>query len=460
MLEKHPTSDDLDKFLRSSSQAGSGVRNARLMRHLLADCRTCRQNLRDMGWEGNRLEHLVHISSGDGGGVPFERNGQNYDATFAKAERAISAFLIPDKPLAQATEALLVELLSHPENQQLRMVSDDRRFAMPQMIRYLVDRSHAARYQEPEMMLHLARLAQAAAEGSSIAEAGAELRLSDLRARAWGQLGNALRVNGHPREAEEALATAQGYRKQGTGDPALRAWLLEKSTPLWIFQGQFDKAIESSEEAGEIYRDLGESHLLASTMVQKAIACLYSGETERGVHTLNRALPLMDHEEDPHLLLAACHNLLRAYIDLGQPEQALLLYTEIRILYQEFDDPMILLRATWQEGQLLRDLGHFQGAETTLLRARKGFLEKNLAYEVAAVSLDLAFVYVKLGMIEELKQTVATTVPIFRALRVGREALASLLQLQQVADQEQRALELIRALNARIQPLSKRATAK
>jgi tetratricopeptide (TPR) repeat protein len=457
MLEEHPTSDDLDKFLRSTSQSGSAVRNTRILRHLLVDCPVCRQHLCKMGWESSRLDQLMNIPSGEGAG---ERSECSYDSAFTKAERATAALLIREKPLAPPPEELFAELLSSSENQQIRRVSDDRRFAMPQMIKYLVDRSHAARYREPEVMLHLSRLAQLAAEGSSITETGSDLRLADLRTRAWGQLGNALRLNGHSRDAEEAFATAQGYRKQGTGDPALRAWLLEKITSLRIFQGQFDKAIALSEEAGQIYRDLGETHLLASTMVQKAIACLYSGETEGGVQTLNRALPLMDHEEDPHLLLAACHNLLRAYIDLGQPEQALLLYMEIRTLYQEFNDPMILLRASWQEGQLLRDLGHFQGAEATLLRARKGFLEKSLAYEVAAISLDLAFVYVKLGMVEEVKSTVVTAIPIFRSLGVSREILASLLQLQQVADQEHQALELIRALNARIQPLSKRMTGK
>ena len=68
--------------------------------------------------------------------------------------------------------------------------------------------------------------------------------------------------------------------------------------------------------------------------------------------------------------------------------------------------------------------------------------------------------YVKLKSVEDLKETVVATVPIFRALQVDREALASLLQLQQVADQEQGAMELIRCLTARIEPLAKRGLLK
>jgi hypothetical protein len=151
---------------------------------------------------------------------------------------------------------------------------------------------------------------------------------------------------------------------------------------------------------------------------------------------------------------------MRCYIDLDQPERALTIYSETRELYTEFGDSLILLRANWQEGQLLRDLGHLRAAETALLRARQGFMDRDLMYEVAVICLDLAALYVKLKAIDALKETVIATVPIFRALRVDREALASLLQLQQVADQEQQAMELIRFLNARIEPLARRGLLK
>jgi tetratricopeptide (TPR) repeat protein len=415
-----------------------------------------------MGWPRERLERLLHIS----GPVPFETehfgpfsNGSLYKEAFGQAEKALSAYFEAEPFPEETPEKLWAELASLSQHERIERVSAAR-FGHPQMVRFLVDRSQSIRYQDPEEMLHLAELARLAAEACSPVAAGNEIRLADLRTRAWGQAGNALRLRGHLLEAEQAFATAQQYRGNGTGDPFLRAWLFEKITSLHIFQGQFNKAVELSEEAGQIYQEIGESHLLASTMVQKAIASLYAGETESAIHLLTHAIPLIDQEEDPHLLLAACHNLVRGYIDLDRPAQALQIYSEAQTLYREFDDPLILLRATWQEGQLLRDLGHLRTAESALLRARQGFTDRNLPYEVALVSLDLAAIYVRLGLVEEVKQTVVTTVPIFQALRVGKQILASLLQLQQVADQEQRALELIRSLSARLEPLSKRLTKK
>ena len=166
-----------------------------------------------------------------------------------------------------------------------------------------------------------------------------------------------------------------------------------------MFQRRFDEAVSALTEAAAIYRQLGETHAFARTLVHQAMPSCSRRNRER-CGRLNQAIPLIDHEGDPHLLLAACHNLVRCYIDLDQPEWALSIFSETRDLYTEFGDSLILLRANWQEGQLLRDLGHLRAAESALLRARQGFMDRGLMYEVAVICLDLAALYVKLKAIE------------------------------------------------------------
>ena len=454
-FERHPSQREFESLLRPGERAGGSPEGVRVVRHLLAECPVCRERLRAMGWQGRRLARLLELRPDLDETLSEAPADQgihySYDAAFAGAERALDAFFAAGRAAERAPAELLAELGTLEMDEQIRRVSSDAAFANPTFIRFLVERSHAARYEDPDCMSYLALLAHLAAEAANAEAAGSDERLADVRARAWGQFANALRVRGKLTEAEDAFATANRYCDAGTGDPPIKARLLEQTSSLRIFQRRFDEAVAMADAAGEIYREIGDTQSLASTMVQKAIATLYAGDAEAAVAILNRAIPLIDHEEDPHLLLAACHNLVRCYIDLDRPEQGLAIYFKARELYSEFRHQLILLRASWQEGQLLRDLGHLRSAESALLRARKGFLDRGLAYEVAVVSLDLAAIYVRLGAIGDVKQTVAETMPIFRTLRVGRETLGALLQLQKVADQEQQALELIRSVATKLQ---------
>lgn len=437
MLDHHPTTDDLTSLLREGFRSGRNEKLTHLTRHLLAQCSTCSRLLQDAGALAGAQE-------------------ADYAAAFAAAENALAGFLAEGPPPAAPPAELFAELTALPEAEQYRRVVADHRFAHPALVHRLIDESHASRYESPSRMLRFAQLARLTAEGCSAEETGSGPRLADLLTQSWRHYGNALRVAGRLREAEEALATAHRVRTLGTGDPKLRAGLLDQTASLRIYERRFDEAGDLAEEAGRIYRELGDRSALACTLLQRAIASIYAGEVEIAVRLLNRAIPWIDGGRDPHLLLAACHNLVRCYIDLGQPEQALAIYTDLRDLYRDLRDPLIVLRADWQQGQLLRDLGHLRAAEAALLQARQGFAERDLFYEAAVVSLDLAGVYVRLGATAELQRTITETAPIFRALGVDREALASLIQLRSVADQEKRALELIRTLGFRLDRLGDR----
>jgi tetratricopeptide (TPR) repeat protein len=457
MFQDHPTADQLAIFLRAGSRQTDRSITTAVTRHLLADCTVCRRRLDSLGWPASRLDRLLYISGNRTADDDKSFHSSfDYQRAFAKVEECVSALLPSNHTPSLPPEILLEELERLPAEERLCEVATER-FAQPSMIRYLTQRSHSLRYEDTAKMLHLAVLARNAAEACTETAAGSPRLQADLRAEGWRQLGNSFRICGQLPEAENALDRARDYCDRGTGDPLLRAWLLEQRASLDVFQRRFEEAIELAEKAGRIYRRLGELHNVASTMVQKAIALLYSGKPAPAIDTLNRAVPLIDRERDPYLLLASCHNLVLCYLDLGHPSQALALYFEAKALYREFQDALILLRMTWQEGRLLRDLGFLKGAEQALLQAREGFLERDLAYEVAVVSLDLTAVYVRLGKSDQVSQTVAETLPIFRALRVGRETLATLLQLRKVADREQEALSLIQLLTQRLEQLSKPA---
>ncbi|MFL6290329.1 MAG: hypothetical protein ACJ759_05480 [Thermoanaerobaculia bacterium] len=410
-----------------------------------------------MGWSRSRLERLLQLRSRRAEGEPDAdetAQGYDYSEAFAGAERALAAYFAAESPGEASPAELWDELSPLPAEEQIRRASEERRFSSPGLVRHLLEASHAARFEDPEASLHRAHLACLVA-GSCTAElCGSPERLADLSCQAWRQYGETLRAKSRLRESEAALARAQRLSESGTGDPALRAQLLSSLVSLRIYQRRFAEAISLSEGAEQVYQSLGQKHALASTLVRKATAYIYSGEPGDAVSILNRVIPMIE-EEDPHLLLVACHNLVRCYIDLERPEQALSLFFETRSLYREFNDAMILLRAGWQEGLMLRELGHLHAAEAALVRARDGFCEHKIIYEAAIVSLDLAAIYVKLGDAEKLEQIVATTVPIFRSLGVDREVLASLLQLRQLMEQGQQAFELIRLLGSKVEQLGR-----
>ena len=355
-----------------------------------------------------------------------------------KAMRSLTPVLLGQRQ-AQEIQAELQARIAPLAAQTKRWLPD---FAL---VNFCLDRSHKVRYQDPREMLHWARLARRLAERCNSLAAGGVAPLADLKARAWGHVGNALRVAGRLREAEAALSTAERFAEKGTGDTSLKIELLGWRASLYIFQRQFGDAVKLLEEAEGLCQETGNQAILAESLICKAIAWVYSGDPEKAICTLNKAILLVD-PADRRLLFTAHHNLITCYLEAGRLQEALALVTQARSLGEQIHNELPLLRVLWQEAKILSELGLLEEAEAQFCRARDSFTERDLAYDAALVSLDLTAVYVKLGLHAEVRRTIGDILPIFSSLRVGRELLASLIQLQQAEDQTQ-ALQLIRALS-------------
>jgi tetratricopeptide (TPR) repeat protein len=434
-VEGHPTAEDFGTLLQLNSRPRNAERNAWVVRHLLSGCKVCRSTLQSLKGAQALLARLFDRPL-PALGEPAAEAGLpcSYDWAFARMSRTLAQYMEHGRVPEHLPERL-AELSLLSEGEQIRRVSSGGRFAHPEFIRCLIDRSDAARYQSPRRVLHLAQLARLAAEACTPEAAGGEKELADLQAHAWGAWGNALRICGDLLNADHAFAVAFQRYGSGSGPSLLRAFLLTRRGSLHSSQRRFKEAFSLVEEAEQIYGVLGERYLLAGTQIQKAVILVYAGEAETAAGILQKAIPLID-PEDSYLFLAAHHNLFRCYVDLDRPDEALAIHCEIRKLYQDCKDPLILLRATWQEGQLLREIGHLHNAEVALLRARRGFEEEGLAYEMALVCLDLGEVYWKLESFDKLRSTLDQAVPILRSLQLDREVLASLLRLQQAAERE------------------------
>src|SRR5437588_2731092 len=139
MPDEHPVTEDLERFVQSASRPSDANGNARLIRHLLADCATCRGGLSELGWDSNRLERLLYLPGGDESVTnPVSKHLYNYDQAFANTERILDEFFASDKPAEQAPEVLLAELAPLAAAEQQRWVARETRFASPQLVRWLV----------------------------------------------------------------------------------------------------------------------------------------------------------------------------------------------------------------------------------------------------------------------------------------------------------------------------------
>lgn len=414
-MHVHP-SDDLLRRLVEGIKA-SLLRQ--VLRHLL-DCRRCRQR-------------LVRILDGDDGPARvLAWPARDYRPILDKVvERAKRAGLPLRREQAEAP-VLLGELLLRPDGDRRRLIAEEPRFASWPLADLILDRSFEASFDDPEYGETLATLGLAIVDVLERTDIGPEL-IADLRARGLGFLANARRMHSDLAGADEAMARARAEIVRGTGDSVERARLLDLEASLRKEQRRLRDAARLLRRAIAAYRAAGESRSAGKALITLAEVRRTAGRPEDAVALLREAVEELDPGEDDKLVLCARHNLAAALVDLDQFMEARGVFRETRPLYLRFADSWTQRRRLWLAGRIDLGLGQLDAAERRLDQARRGFLEQEIVYDAALVSLDLAAVYARQGRSEDLRRLAQEMLPVFNARGVHAEARRALGLFQQAA---------------------------
>jgi len=422
----HPNDDVLEEFVLSLDEE-----HRSLLGHL-AGCSYCRSKL-------YYLPRPLPLHPKDALGNP---KAGIYEAGLAESRRALSEWEAVLERERDDAPGLFVVLFEQQAEDRDLLLRDSLRFQTWGVFELLVERSLEASIQDPAFGEHLGLLALRLSDHLDRGRYGAE-RIADLQARAWAFVGNTRRLRFDFQGAEEAFGQAYQELKKGTRDGLERAIFLDLKASLRRAQRRFDEALRLLQRAVDLFLSHGERHRAGRSLVNMATVRHHAGNLEEAISSLYQALPLIDPEREPRLLLCARHNLVDYTAGLGRFQEAHRLYRDARPLYRSFNEPWVQNRRRWVRGKIAKGLGQLRRAEAQFLAARDGFIAEGIPYDTALVSLELALLYAEQGRTEDLKRLASEMVPVFASRHIHREALAALSFFQQAVEAERAGAELV-----------------
>ncbi len=380
----------------------------RVVRHLLAGCGVCSRKLVERAPD-RLLDEAEENRQGRASRDPLRTR------TIATALEQEARWRTDERKLASSLELLGRSPQSY-DGATLRQI---RGLDGPSLVEALLRRSFETRHRDPKVMLWLAYQAV-----STIDSAGAYNPVFnlELRARAWGELANAYRINECLAEAEAALGQARTLLRQGKHDPRLLAHLGLQEALLRTTQRRLAEADELFSKIYRLYLEVGEEHLAGRTLLSRGIAFNYRSSHPASIKILQKAMLLLDPQRDPEFGLMGTQNLIdalvgsRAYRKAGE----LLLKSGLRQAFER--DPIALLKIRWTEARLLVGIGTSRSAAKILTEVRNGFIDLGLEYHAALVDLDLLPCWLEAGKSQALRQTAKAAHGVLHGLGIHREA--------------------------------------
>ena len=428
MGSRHPATRRLKRFGRGEL---SHPDNQEIVQHLLSGCVRCRRVT------GRYLPPVVRAG----------RPGPAIDYThaFSSARRELGRRQIAFAVEQGDAPGLLAELAAQSFDRQWLLITRDVRFQTWSVCERLLEASAEQGFEDPGRALELAELGAGVAAHLSLATYGAA-RVSDLSAWAWATLANAQRIRSDFRSAATGFARAEQLLGEGTGDPLERARVLLLKASLYGNQGKSREANRLLDEVVLLARQNGDSHLAGKALITQGFLCGVAGDEAEAIRRLTAGIEQIDGLAEPRLLVSARHNLILYLNESGRHEEALALLAVTRPLYAELGDRMNLVRLQWVEGKIALVRGELARAEELLVAVGQELVARDLGYDAALLSLDLARIYARQGRGAEMRRLATEILPIFQSRDVQREVLAALIVFRQAAEMERVTLDLVQEL--------------
>jgi tetratricopeptide (TPR) repeat protein len=246
-------------------------------------------------------------------------------------------------------------------------------------------------------------------------------------------VGSALRVGNEYQAAKDAFARGRRHWKEGRDDIGLldpgRPIDLEAS--LCRAQRRFTEAIKLHNQAWEV----SWPEQAAVILLNKAATLEAKGDYEASIETLHEAALRVDRKRQPRLLFGVRFNLAANLVRLSRAQEAMPIVEEVRALAERLQNDLDLVRVRWLEGNALAGLGRRDEAIEALEEVGRAFVDRELPFDFALASLDLAQVYLREGRLAEVQELAVDMVKIFEALGVQREAIAAVILFRDAAGQ-------------------------
>lgn len=435
--EDHPNPRQLGAFLRAELEIEV---EARLRDHLLESrCLHCLLTLHGLMAKEAKLER-GHLRVGLRAPFDSEERTQRLLRVARQVERR--AFLAEVEDLLAAE--LLGELLLKPLKQRTDLIRGTAKYRLLGLAVHAARRARELVFSDVAQASDHGKLAVEVADLLDPAVYGRR-EVAAVRARAWGALGNAQRVQEEFRDAGCSLAHARSLLARATGDPLERADLLSLEASLRMVQTRYDQARALLEEAAEIFHRQGAFEDEARVLVQLAKATGEEGDPGRAATLCRTAKDLLGTEGDRRLRLYALQVGATFLAEAGNTSEARALYDELAPEFvQQVPSFLGRQQLTWLGARIAWAEGNLTQAEEAFLRLRAAFAEREHWLDYALASLDLARLDLERGRKAEARRLAAELFPVFRSQDIHRHAVTALLLIQRAIESGEATTERVR----------------